>query len=292
MACAILFQRICRPQFVLLRLPAPPLAPTPARKVKQPLSKSRIERDGLKPGTAAPDFILPDVYGRPVSLQDYRGRRVLLVFSDPHCGPCNELAPHLVRAHRRRGENTPEIVVVSRGDAEDIRQKAEANGFEFPVVLQDRWKLSKKYGIFATPVAFLIGEDGRTEREVAVGFDAIRDVLRQEFRASRVEKLFDTVDDVSNVFAAPVRRRDAVRVAGYIVAGALLSAIGMEKTALAVCGGGQIACGTACCNSSTERCCNSATNLCCPLSLVCCFGKCCAPTEVCLGGQCRQQVQP
>ncbi|MBV9596128.1 MAG: redoxin domain-containing protein, partial [Chloroflexi bacterium] len=67
---------------------------------QHPLSESRIEREGLKAGTPAPTFSLPDVHGNTVSLEAYRGRKVLLVFTDPHCGPCDQLAPELVRLHR------------------------------------------------------------------------------------------------------------------------------------------------------------------------------------------------
>ena len=41
--------------------------------------------------------------------------------------------------------------MVSRGELEENRRKAEASAVEFPVVLQPGWKLSKQYGIFATP---------------------------------------------------------------------------------------------------------------------------------------------
>ena len=137
------------------------------------LGESRLERNGLKPGTPAPSFQLPDIHGSPVSLKEYRGRRVLLVFSDPHCGPCDELAPQLARLHHEHRDNNLAIIMVSRGDAEENRTKAERHGVEFPVVLQDQWKLSKEYGIFATPVAFLIGEDGLIKKTVARGVEEI-----------------------------------------------------------------------------------------------------------------------
>jgi peroxiredoxin len=63
--------------------------------------------------------------------------------------------------------------MIGRGDAEQNRKKADAHGIEFPILLQDRWKLSRLYGTFATPVAFLIGEDGIIMRKVAQGPDQI-----------------------------------------------------------------------------------------------------------------------
>src|SRR5882724_601772 len=65
------------------------------------LESSRINRNGLKAGTLAPDFRLPRLDGRgDLMLSELRGRWVLLVFSSPHCGPCNELAPHLQQFHQ------------------------------------------------------------------------------------------------------------------------------------------------------------------------------------------------
>ncbi len=140
---------------------------------ERPLAESHIERNGLKAGTPAPGFRLPDLQGHTVSLDDYRSRRVLLVFSDPHCGPCDELAPHLARLHREHRSNGLAVILVGRGSQEENRRKAEQFGFQFPVVLQDKWKLSKEYGIFATPVAFLIAENGLIAKDVAVGKDEI-----------------------------------------------------------------------------------------------------------------------
>ncbi len=146
---------------------------------ERPLSESRIEREGLKAGTPAPIFSLPDIHGRTVSLEEYRGRRVLLVFTDPNCGPCDQLAPDLVRLHRNHRDNGMQLVMVGRGEAEENRRKAEQHGIEFPVVLQERWKLSKQYGIFATPVGFLINEEGVIAKEVSKGADEILSLARE-----------------------------------------------------------------------------------------------------------------
>jgi peroxiredoxin len=138
-------------------------------QTERPMSESRIEREGLKAGTPAPPFELPTLRGETASLAEQRGRRVLLVFSDPDCGPCESVLPELARLHRERRSDGLEVIMVSRGALEENRRKAEAFGIDFPVVLQSGWKLSKKYGIFATPIAFLINEEGVIERDVARG---------------------------------------------------------------------------------------------------------------------------
>jgi peroxiredoxin len=140
----------------------------------RPVSSSRIERAGLDAGAPAPSFTLPDLEGRPVSLTDYRGRRVLLVFSDPACGPCDELARDLVRTHRQEdGDSAPAVIIVSRGSEDENRRKAREHEIPFPVVIQRGWTLSRQYGMFATPIAFLISEEGEIAAKVATGRDEI-----------------------------------------------------------------------------------------------------------------------
>src|SRR5438876_4385990 len=140
---------------------------------KLPLTESHIVRDGLKAGTPAPAFRLPDIHGGTVSLDQFRGRKLLLVFSDPQCAPCDQLAPELAELHRKHENNGLAVVMVGRGDPEQNRKKVVQHRIEFPVLLQEKWKLSRQYGIFATPVAFLVGKDGVIARNVATGPDEI-----------------------------------------------------------------------------------------------------------------------
>ena len=68
--------------------------------------------------------------------------------------------------------------MVGRGDVEENRRKAQEHGLEFPVVLQKKWELSRRYGIFATPVGFLVSEDGVIKKDVAIGSEAILELAR------------------------------------------------------------------------------------------------------------------
>jgi peroxiredoxin len=167
----------------LLRLAAAQAPPRPAPsangigpvpKGKQPhpsLARSRINRSGLKAGAVAPEFRLPLVGGGELALADLRGRRVLLVFSDPNCGPCDELAPRLQEVHLGRPDLR--VLVISRRDAEVTGAKSKALGLTFPIVMQRQWEVSLPYGMFATPIGYLIDEDGILVKDVAVGIGPI-----------------------------------------------------------------------------------------------------------------------
>jgi peroxiredoxin len=160
------------------------LIPIPPGMKTKPLSESKIARDGLKAGTPAPEFDLPNIQngGGRVALSDYRGKKLLLVFSDPQCGPCEELAPHLEKLHRNGFE--AEVVMVTRGDRNANRAKVKEHGLTFPVALQKQWEISKKYAMFATPIAYLVDETGVITRDVAIGVDDILALAESQSHAS------------------------------------------------------------------------------------------------------------
>jgi peroxiredoxin len=136
------------------------------------LANSRIRRDGLKAGTVAPEFRLPRLDGRgELSLSELRGRQVLLVFSSPSCGPCTTLAPELEKFHCEHPEL--EVVMISKGEPRENRAKVKEHGLTFPIVLQQQWEISRRYAMFATPVAYLIDEQGTIIQDIAAGVEPI-----------------------------------------------------------------------------------------------------------------------
>jgi peroxiredoxin len=146
------------------------------RRMDGSLANSRIVRDGLPAGSPAPDFEIQGLDGSPLRLRDHLGQRTLVVFSDPECGPCQDVASkleHIHQAHPRL-----EMLMVSRGDPELNREKAQDAGLTIPIGLQQRWEISKAYGIFATPVAFHIDSNGIIAESVAVGSDQVERLAR------------------------------------------------------------------------------------------------------------------
>lgn len=118
---------------------------------------NRVGRSGLKPGKPAPDFTLPRVGGGEASLKDFAGRPVLVVFVQAGCGPCHAIAPELNKLARAGG---PQVVVVNNAEPDIAREWAEDVKAEFPVLVQERWKVSKRFEVYATPFAFLVDAGG------------------------------------------------------------------------------------------------------------------------------------
>jgi peroxiredoxin len=142
---------------------------------KRMLAESKIQRDGLAAGTPAPAFTLPRLEGGELSLEQLRGQKVLLVFSDPNCGPCEALMPELERRHRAAAP--AQVLMVSRGEVEANQAKVAQHGLTYPIVLQKQWEISRLYAMFATPVAYLIDEKGIIAADVATGAEPILALL-------------------------------------------------------------------------------------------------------------------
>jgi methylamine dehydrogenase accessory protein MauD len=117
----------------------------------------RLGRDGLKPGKKAPDFTLPSADGKEVALRDFAGRKVLLVFTQSGCSPCQKIVPELNRLVK--GSDC-QVMVINNGDLDATRKWSAEVGARFPVLAQTQFSISQKYEVFATPFAFLIDERG------------------------------------------------------------------------------------------------------------------------------------
>jgi methylamine dehydrogenase accessory protein MauD len=119
---------------------------------------SHIGRSGLAPGKQAPEFQLQCVQGGEVSLADFTGRKVLLVFVQSGCGPCREIVPELNRLRRQRDDLT--VLGINHATPQEAKRWAAEARADFPVLVQEDWSVSKRYEAFATPFAFLINERG------------------------------------------------------------------------------------------------------------------------------------
>ena len=123
-----------------------------------PLQGGAMEQKmGLEIGTAAPDFTLADTADQPVSSGDFVGQKVLLAFSSIHCPGCIEMFPHL-KAFSERAESV-QVVMISRGSAEENLQLVKEQGFDFLVLVWDD-AVARDYQVPGTPFFYVIDGEG------------------------------------------------------------------------------------------------------------------------------------
>jgi peroxiredoxin/uncharacterized membrane protein YphA (DoxX/SURF4 family) len=129
---------------------------------------------GLAIGTPAPEFALEGLYGETLTLASLTSlaRPVVLVFTDPHCGPCGALTPELA-AWQQALAGRVTLAVVSRGAPADNATKFATAGLHSVVVQHDA-EVSDAYLVPGTPSAVIVGADGAVASGVAAGADAIR----------------------------------------------------------------------------------------------------------------------
>ena len=130
----------------------------------------------LRIGDLAPDFTLPDQAGRPFTLSEQRGSRVVLYFypkdNTPGCTRQACAYAGLYSEFERRGVK---VVGISRDSTASHSRFAEKHALPFTLLSDpDRiaieaygvWQKKKLYGKTSLGIVrttYLIGEDGRIE---------------------------------------------------------------------------------------------------------------------------------
>lgn len=138
---------------------------------------ARTPVQGLSVSVPAPKFSLPQLGGKEVTLDGLRGagKPVLLLFTDPDCGPCSALMPQ-VAAWQREHASRMSIVVTSRGTKEKNQALQREHGVTNILLQKDR-EVSTQYQAYGTPSAVLIRPDGTIGSPLAGGADAITSLI-------------------------------------------------------------------------------------------------------------------
>jgi peroxiredoxin len=137
----------------------------------------RQEAEGLPVGSEAPQFRLSGLYGETFTLEALRapGKPVMMLFTDPGCGPCNAMLPDVGRWQEEHAQKLI-LALLSRGEVEENKTKAQEHGLS-NVLLQEDWEVSESYEVRGTPSAVLIDTDGKIATPVAGGAEGIRGLL-------------------------------------------------------------------------------------------------------------------
>ncbi len=120
----------------------------------------------LNAGVLAPDFTLPTVQGKQVSLQEALAKGpVVLAFFKVSCPVCQYALPFLERVFQANRAANVTVLGVSQDKARDTKEFLREYGATFPVALDDpaNYKVSNAYGLTNVPTIFYIAPSGEIE---------------------------------------------------------------------------------------------------------------------------------
>jgi peroxiredoxin len=117
---------------------------------------------------SAPDFTLKAVQdGKEYSLNQFKGKVVLLNFFTFFCGPCRQEMPHLSQmAQELKGKGFEVLGIGLSSSPEQLKQIVTQLGLTYPV-LEGNDAVSKAYGgVELVPLTFIIDRQGNIAQKI------------------------------------------------------------------------------------------------------------------------------
>lgn len=111
----------------------------------------------------AGEYTFEDADGNTVSLEDYRGKLVLLNFWATWCAPCRHEMPMLDALQAEFGGDDFQVVPVATGRNKlmGIRKFFdEVDVTELPILMDPKQGLAREMGVMGLPVSVLLDRDG------------------------------------------------------------------------------------------------------------------------------------
>jgi DsbE subfamily thiol:disulfide oxidoreductase len=134
--------------------------------------------DSAKPveGFPAPNFSLPDLNGKKVTLKTITAKNKVTVinFWASWCAPCRAEIPDFIKFYSTYSSQGLQVLAINLRDQPKVAKSfAQKVGMRFPVLTDTTGKIGDLYQIFSIPSTFIIDQKG-TIRSVIKGSTTLK----------------------------------------------------------------------------------------------------------------------
>ena len=120
--------------------------------------------DEAKEVMMAPDFVVYDGAGNPVSLSDFEGKPVIINFWATWCGYCVQEMPAFEKAYAEYGDEVVFMMINVTDGMSETKEDAMSfivkNGYTFPVYYDTALQATYAYGAYSLPATGFITPSG------------------------------------------------------------------------------------------------------------------------------------
>jgi peroxiredoxin len=145
---------------------------------------TRAPQAQLPPGVAtgsAPGFSLETIDGTMSSLEQHKGKVIILDFWATWCPPCKREIPDFIALQSLYGGRGLQILGVALDEPDNVREFSQRQGINYPVLLGTDRVANLYGGVTGIPTTFIIDQQGMIVRRYE-GYRP-RDVFENDIKA-------------------------------------------------------------------------------------------------------------
>ena len=107
---------------------------------------TQAQMDQPMTGQPAPSFNLPSLDGKTYSLDQFRGKYVVIHIATTWCPFCNAEAPYLEQLYKDYAQKGVQVFIIDVNESKELVTKLSGKfNFTFPILLDEEGTISTKY---------------------------------------------------------------------------------------------------------------------------------------------------